>query len=377
MSRHTEYVPLVPDWQKLKHHPLSALVEFGAGIDLDALAADMRENGYDEDKPIILLDGMILDGRHRHKAAIMAEVEPSWRKFTGKDPISYAMEKLRRQHLTESQRAMLAAQLAKLPRGANQHRSIDLSSTPTQAKAAELLNVSERNLKRAKTVLEEGTPTLQAAVSDGTVSVSDAARIVSQPAKVQNRAVKDVQQGKAPTATASATQQDRKLCPSCTRRLRVGQPLPKSCPDCPKKERQPGDDTLPTEPFRPGVTIEAPDNTLKGAVAVLRNRSFASCILTHPQADCVLSEIDSKSAKIKFIKPTIEEIAAYCRERRNKVDAEVFFDFYQSKGWLVGKVPMKDWRAAVRTWEKNNYGKNGTHEANGKRKPMRGEFIEE
>ena len=60
----------------------------------------------------------------------------------------------------------------------------------------------------------------------------------------------------------------------------------------------------------------------------------------------------SKSSSKKFIKPTVEEIRAYCRERKNSVDAENFFNFYESKGWLVGRNKMKDWRASVRTWEK-------------------------
>ena len=51
-------------------------------------------------------------------------------------------------------------------------------------------------------------------------------------------------------------------------------------------------------------------------------------------------------------RPTVEEVAAYCRERGNSVDAERFVDFYASKGWKVGNQPMKDWKACVRTWEK-------------------------
>jgi len=51
-------------------------------------------------------------------------------------------------------------------------------------------------------------------------------------------------------------------------------------------------------------------------------------------------------------KPSVEEIKDYCLERNNGIDAEQFFDFYESKGWLVGKNKMKCWRAAVRTWEK-------------------------
>ena len=58
----------------------------------------------------------------------------------------------------------------------------------------------------------------------------------------------------------------------------------------------------------------------------------------------------------RFIKPSVEEVAAYCRERGNAVDPEGFFDFYESKGWRIGKEPMKDWKAAVRTWEKRNGG---------------------
>ena len=55
-----------------------------------------------------------------------------------------------------------------------------------------------------------------------------------------------------------------------------------------------------------------------------------------------------------FSKPTVEEVKAYCSERKNNVDAEKFCDFYESKGWKVGKEPMKDWKASVRTWEKGN-----------------------
>lgn len=55
----------------------------------------------------------------------------------------------------------------------------------------------------------------------------------------------------------------------------------------------------------------------------------------------------------KFQKPTIEQIKAYCLEAGKNIDAEAFFDFYEAKGWVVGKAPMKDWKAAVRNWAKN------------------------
>lgn len=60
----------------------------------------------------------------------------------------------------------------------------------------------------------------------------------------------------------------------------------------------------------------------------------------------------ARKSSIGFVPPTAEEVRAYCEERRNKVDPVRFVDFYASKGWYVGKNKMRDWKAAVRTWEK-------------------------
>ena len=59
-----------------------------------------------------------------------------------------------------------------------------------------------------------------------------------------------------------------------------------------------------------------------------------------------------KKGSSRFQKPTIEDIRQYCLEKGYNVDAEQFFNFYESKGWVVGKSPMKNWRAAVSTWNK-------------------------
>ena len=59
------------------------------------------------------------------------------------------------------------------------------------------------------------------------------------------------------------------------------------------------------------------------------------------------------SDRKRFTAPTIEEVIAYCKERGNRVDPERFIDYYTSNGWKVGKNPMKDWKAAVRTWERS------------------------
>lgn len=63
-----------------------------------------------------------------------------------------------------------------------------------------------------------------------------------------------------------------------------------------------------------------------------------------------------KSGQAAFRPPTLSEVEGYCRERGNSVNAERFIDFYEMKGWMVGKNRMKNWKAAVRTWEKEDAG---------------------
>lgn len=65
-------------------------------------------------------------------------------------------------------------------------------------------------------------------------------------------------------------------------------------------------------------------------------------------------ETDKSVIKKRFQKPSVDEIRAYCQQRLNQVDAARFWDFYESKGWLVGKTKMSDWKAAVRTWERSS-----------------------
>ena len=67
----------------------------------------------------------------------------------------------------------------------------------------------------------------------------------------------------------------------------------------------------------------------------------------------VKDSIDNNIGGKKFTPPTVEEVKEYCKERNNTVDPETFINFYESKGWFVGKNKMKDWKAAVRTWERN------------------------
>ena len=68
-----------------------------------------------------------------------------------------------------------------------------------------------------------------------------------------------------------------------------------------------------------------------------------------------IKEIEKKKPASRFFPPSIDEVKAYCKERGNNVDAERFVDYYTSNGWRVGKNPMKDWKAAVRSWERHGW----------------------
>lgn len=72
------------------------------------------------------------------------------------------------------------------------------------------------------------------------------------------------------------------------------------------------------------------------------------------------------ASNTRFKKPTLEEITAYCTERKNNVDPQAFFDFYESVGWRVGNKPMKDWKACVRTWERREQASGSGKPATGK-----------
>lgn len=68
-----------------------------------------------------------------------------------------------------------------------------------------------------------------------------------------------------------------------------------------------------------------------------------------------MGQPDGRPTRSKFIPPTLEEVIDYCNERGKGVDPQKWYDHYTSNGWKVGKNPMKDWRAAVRTWERTDY----------------------
>lgn len=83
------------------------------------------------------------------------------------------------------------------------------------------------------------------------------------------------------------------------------------------------------------------------------NSTLETDIITDIRTDICNARTREKPPA-KKIPPTLDMVKDYCKERDNSIDAEKFFDFYESKGWLVGKNKMKDWQAAVRTWERKD-----------------------
>jgi hypothetical protein len=163
-------------------HPLANIFPLIEGHAYNELRADVMKHGVRE--PIWIYEGQILDGRNRYRAASSQGVEFEVREYLGDDPVGFVVSlNLHRRHLTESQRAAVAAKLANMPA----HRPCDKSANlqTSQSDAAKLLNVSTRSVASAKKVIEEAAPELVQAMDEGRASVSAAASLLSLPKEEQ------------------------------------------------------------------------------------------------------------------------------------------------------------------------------------------------
>jgi hypothetical protein len=191
--------------ERIPFHPFANIFPMLAEERLHELAQDIKDRGLLD--PIVLLDGQILDGRCRYVACEIAGVEPTFENYIGDDALGHVLGRnLHRRHLTESQRAMVAAKVADLKRGSNQH-----SEGLPIGRAAHLLNVGERTVARAKDVVSRGVPELINAVERGEVAVSAAADICRMPEAEQRKKVASGPDGPTETNGKARTTKRRKL----------------------------------------------------------------------------------------------------------------------------------------------------------------------
>ena len=181
---------------RMKVHPAANLFPMLEGAAFAELVADVKANGLRE--PITLYEGKILDGRNRARACVKAKVCPRTRVWKGTDPLAYVVSlNLARRHLTESQRAMVAARLVQTSHGGDR-RSSGRSAVRSQDQAAAELSTSARSVRQAKRVIERADPELVAAVESGHVAVSLAEQISDRPVREQRKVAREALQGEAP-----------------------------------------------------------------------------------------------------------------------------------------------------------------------------------
>lgn len=99
------------------------------------------------------------------------------------------------------------------------------------------------------------------------------------------------------------------------------------------------------------VTSRVTDDERNGAT--VPNRTLPYPTVPNHEEDTITR---ARKTAPRFVPPSVDAVAAYCQERQNSVDAQCFVDFYTSKNWMVGKNKMRDWKASVRTWERNSGG---------------------
>ncbi|HEY3324124.1 MAG TPA: hypothetical protein VGP72_26970 [Planctomycetota bacterium] len=171
------------------YHPIAEIFPLPDTQGANPLAKDIAANGLKN--AIVMYKGKILDGRIREEACRIAGVKPRYVEFTGDDPVAWVIsQNLHRRHLSESQRASVAARMVFLLQAEAKQRMMAGKADPSgnlreggkcSEQAAELLNVSARSVESASQVLKEGSAELATAVAAGQIPVSTAATITALP----------------------------------------------------------------------------------------------------------------------------------------------------------------------------------------------------
>jgi hypothetical protein len=185
-------------------HPTAALFPLILGAEFGALVADIRDNGQME--PIVIdSDGVLIDGRNRGRACDLLGIAPNVKTYDGADVLQYVIShNLHRRHLTDGQRAMIAARIATRKPGEHDGKPCGTTELPpTTDEAADLFKVKAGSVYKAKVVIKHGTESLQNLVANGGAPVLTAARVATELAPAdQDEYVKHVLAGDDPVKAA-------------------------------------------------------------------------------------------------------------------------------------------------------------------------------
>lgn len=161
-------------------HPAAVIFPLLDGVEFDELVDDIRANGLNH--PVVFTEeNELLDGRNRYRACEVAGVEPEHLTYEGSDPIGFVVsENIRRRHLDETQRGLVASRAETLRQGVGRASSKDAHGHLSRQEASDLLNVSPRTIARAAEAERKGTPELVGAMERGEISARPAAEIARQ-----------------------------------------------------------------------------------------------------------------------------------------------------------------------------------------------------
>lgn len=181
---------------KLEIHPVANIFPAMSEQAFRELVADIEANGQHE--PIWLdTEGRVIDGRHRVRACDFLEREVLTETYEGDDPLGFAVSmNLKRRHMDESQRAMVAARIANMGVGKPKN-DIGAIAPISQTAAAEQMNVSRDSVKRAAAVINNAEPEIVQAVEEGRLAVSAAVQAIELPPEAQREAAASPEPAKA------------------------------------------------------------------------------------------------------------------------------------------------------------------------------------
>jgi hypothetical protein len=206
--------------------------------------------------------------------------------------------------LSDTERAFVSAKIAGMSHGGDRKSGKIKSSADdliSQSESSEMMNVSKTATERAKKILDDGTPSLLNAVNEKTISISDAAKVASEPAAVQDQAVADVSSGLAATATAAVKGDKKILCPQCAREVRVGNKPKKGCAEC--KKLNPGKPRTATTAKSPVETpsIREPGDEMEDAEGSIVPPHCIPAFEKAQELTAICREMDALIRKVEAI----------------------------------------------------------------------------